>query len=143
MNITVANNELKWTSKDGQKRIFAVLTTTGKKYKDDTGLFETGQSYDVLMEERDGKFGKEYWIRMGGGQSSSAAPAAAAQVASATPPASKNAAFALSYAKDIMCSMFANVPGLAEKTDPVASVLSIAEDYRKYLDGERTDDLPY
>ena len=138
MQITVASVELKWTSDDGQKQIFQVNTTAGKKYKSWSGNWNTGESYEITVTEKPSKnpkFGNEFWADIKG------AGGAASPVAK---PENKNRSFALSYAKDLFCSMATNLPGFAEKNDPVVAVCGIADGLLNWLDGKPTqDDLPY
>ena len=146
MQITIGNIEEKWASKDGQKHIYQVTTSTGKKYKDDTGDFQIGQSYSVSIEEKDGRFGKEYWARIEGAATSAPAAVAAPAAKAAFVPENKNRSFALSYAKDITVALL-DSPDQQAKVDPITTTLTIADSYLEWLDGKKpvvdADDLPY
>jgi len=99
--ITIAETKELWKSPDGERVLRAVKTTDGEEfrtYSDPIGNARPGTEFRVEQYMRDGKHGPEEFVKLAREEAGSP-PGASSGGQSGGP--SKDAAFSLSYAKDL------------------------------------------
>lgn len=138
MQITVKSSKEIWKSPDGQRTINVLDTDKGEFRTFSDAIAEGfGKTFEVDVYEKDGKFGKERYVKQV--QKDGTIGAAYGTRTSDAPhrnEASRSKAFALSYAKDIVVTLIANVPDYAKSADIVETTLSIARVLESYLDAD-------